>query len=91
MRERKGREMLQAIQASRREAERCGEFARLRAKSRSMRARIVEAQAEYEAGRITLSQELALFRRIEREMAAIGERMDDLASERPYFLPRMPR
>lgn len=56
-----------------------------------MRARVVEAQAEYEAGRISLSQELALFRSIEREMVAAGERMDDLASERPSLLPRMPR
>lgn len=66
-------------------------FARLHAEAQRLRARIAQVQREYEAGSLSLDEELALFRAIEREMAAIGVRMHDLASERPASMPGIPR
>lgn len=57
------------------------EFTRLHARSQALRARILEIQKEYEAGRLSLDQELALFREIERDLATIGARIHDLVCE----------
>ncbi len=53
-------------------------FARLNAQGLALRESAMRAQREYEAGRLSLDQELAAFRAIEREMAAICERLFNL-------------
>lgn len=58
-------------------AEQRERFARLRAKAHELQARLVTVRAEYEAGRISLDEELARFRAIEREMRAVGAAIHD--------------
>lgn len=58
-------------------------IARLHAEARDLRARMTRVKAEYEVGRLSLDEELALVREIERELVAIGAQIHDLASERP--------
>lgn len=58
-------------------------FAQLHAEMQNLRACVVQIKAEYEAGQLSLDEEIALFREIEREMAAIEARMVALVSQRP--------
>ena len=44
----------------------------LHAESRELRARLLRVKADYEAGRLSLDEELALVRGIERELIAVG-------------------
>lgn len=66
-----------------RAAERRERIARLHVEARDLRTQMIGVKAEYEAGRLSLDEELAQVRDIERELVAIGARIYDLASERP--------
>lgn len=59
------------------------ELDRLHASSRELRGRLLRIKTDYEGGRLTLDEELALVRGIERELVAVGLAIHDRAAERP--------
>lgn len=77
--------------ASEREAERRMRRAFLDAKIAVLRTRMVTAKGEYEAGRLSLAEELRLIRHIERTLMAIETQMHDLARDEPPSMPHIPR
>lgn len=78
-----------AVGFGEREAGRRKRLADLREGMAELRARMMAAKGEYDAGRLSLDEELRLIRHIERALVALETQMHDEADPRPSSMFRM--
>lgn len=75
--------MRPVILSGRSPEERRQRLTQLQVEARELRAWMTHVKAEYEAGHLSLDEELALVREIDCELAAVTARVRDLTREQP--------